>query len=210
MINAFTAIMAPDPGISLPEAFDRVASGKDRLYNALLEHLKDQGIGFRRDEVRVGSAKKWLKQLSGVLFFVEPYRKLFKDRGRELPDSPVHGEYNDPRSHGHAVKRLDSSMLRAHIDTLGRFIGPGAFMTKRKPWKPIAKVVETMIECFEAQVTEMRKTTGSVRRAHSSMVPVRTSADCVDLTSVEVSEQYPQPFQKECKIVEDALEEAGM
>lgn len=208
--NAFSVMMVPDPGVSLPKPVDSVVSGKDNLFNALLKHLQHQGIGFRRDEVGDGSAKKWLRQITDALFFVEPYRKVFKDRGRALPVSPVAGQYNNPRAHGHTIKRLDSAKLRGHMDNLSRFVGPGAFMSKRKPWKPIAEIVEKMIICFEGQVNEMRKTTMSVQRAHSSMIPIRTTADCVDLDSVEVCEKYPQAFENECKLVEKSLEEAGM
>ena len=198
MVNAFTAMMAPDPGISLPKRLSNVSSGRDRLYNDLLVHLKDNGIGFRRDEVHQGSASRWLKQLAGVFFFVEPYRKLFEDRGRKLPDSPLEGQYNDPRSHGHAVKRLEAARLRGHIEALNRFIGPGAFMEKRKSWKPFREMVERMLQCFDQQVTEMSERLDSVKRAHSSMVPVRTTADCVDVMSLEVCQQYPPAFE-ECQ-----------
>ena len=35
---------------------------------------------------------RWLKQLCQVLFYVEPFKKRFEDRGHELPEHPLGSE----------------------------------------------------------------------------------------------------------------------
>ena len=100
--------------------------------------LKDRNCGWRRDEVQRVDAKRWLKQLCQVLFYVEPFKKRFEDRGHELPEHPLGSErvYNNPRAHGHCTQpsKLDAKRLLGYSKNLISLCQDGGFLEKRSAW----------------------------------------------------------------------------
>ena len=179
--------------------------------------MKEKQCGWRRDEVSSGDAKRWLKTLCQVIFYLEPFKKRFNERGFGLPDEmPAIDNskvYNNPRSHGHTTPaQLDMKRLSGYVKNLSALCTCGGFLEKRKAWKWFADPIKAMLQSMTSMVSDMKKTNMKVQAAHSSLTQARSNSDSINLswiTIVSTPESYPQAYRRECEALEAALDSAG-
>ena len=94
-------------------------NGNDRLYNGVLENLKQRGLQWRPDEVE-SSGVNFVKSLTEVLWYIDGHHSTLSSRGFLIPPSFASFQgYNIPELSKHR-KRTLSNMSRDALHALAQ------------------------------------------------------------------------------------------
>ena len=92
---------------------------KDKLYNVVIENLKQCGLQWRADEVE-SSGVNFAKSLTEVLCYIDGHHTTFSNRGCHIPPCFANfQEYNVPELSKHR-KHASSNMSTATLHALAQ------------------------------------------------------------------------------------------
>lgn len=118
--NAFSVLMSNEQ--LLPEAILSPKNNFDRLYNSLIDLMKENKLGWSRS-LLTSTGCKFTKCLTSALWHVTCHHQFFKDRSAAIPDIfAKFSNMNDYAKKKKSKPRLQSSSLKTYIEELSAFL----------------------------------------------------------------------------------------
>ena len=155
-------------------------TNRDKLKNAFVTLLDEQGLGWSPDSVET-TGKKFVDVMADVLWYLDGHEKTLMDRGIAVPSlyAGLSG-YNRPESHGHKRIPMETTKVRTLSQNLFR-ISEEPWLS-RKMWSSINGTVKDLaanLSSYCDYLDEQRKKSND---RHLSPVLVRASPEAEKFT----------------------------
>ena len=171
-------------------SFIQERNKKDKLYNAIVDCLKQKCLQWRSDEVDTLGVN-FVKSLTEVLWYIDGHHATFSSRGYHIPSSfATFQGYNVPELSKHR-KRTSSNMsattLHALAEKLFRLLHSNYFM--RGGWGTMREECEVLAHSLQKYALMLQEKNKCMKEVHSSPIPWRSIAKGLDVYYLKPTKQ---------------------
>ena len=165
---------------------------KDKLYNAVVENLKNRGLQWRSDEVE-SSGVNFVKSLTEVLWYIDGHHATFSSRGYQIP--PCFADFqgfNIPEVSKHrkrAACNMSAATLEALAQKLFRLLQANYFL--REGWSIMRGECEELAHSVQMYAQTLQEKNKAMKTVHSSPTPWRSIAKGLDLFFLKPTRSLP-------------------
>lgn len=188
--DAFAVLMASQCERRLPsKAEGDKLRGDQRVRNTLIELLAAMSIGWSPDMVgTVG--ERCVKFLSASLWYIDPCRHQFHERGIVIPSALDHFEgFNDWKAKKEKKPQLSVEGLNLHLTNLTHLLQQS--WLHRSSFKQLHDIIQGLANSFDKYRTYLQQQRDSSVVNRSSLTPCRTISESIEL--------FPVPVVTHCK-----------
>ena len=134
--SAFMVLMSRE--LIRPDLIQNPKNNFDRMYNKLLELLREQKLGWQRS--MLPTAQRFVKCLVSLLWHITCHHTFFKERAASIPE--IFGKFSDMNDYAKKKKakpQLQSKSLNESIEELSTYLVQPWF--HRKVFENFARLV---------------------------------------------------------------------
>ena len=154
------------------------------MFNDFIDLLGAMNIGWTPDLVN-SVGEKCVKVIVSALWYTDPCRKQFIKRSIHLPTALDQFQgYNDWKAKKQKKPQLSFDGLNLHLDHLSQLINQLWLLNPR--FKELYDIVSQLADGFNKYRTYLKQQNNSVKVAHSSLTPIRTISESIELVRVPV------------------------
>ena len=165
---------------------------KDKLYNAVVENLKNRGLQWRSDEVE-SSGVNFVKSLTEVLWYIDGHHATFSSRGYQIPSCFADFQgFNIPEVSKHrkrAACNMSAATLEAQAQKLFRLLQANYFL--REGWSIMRGECEELAHSVQMYAQTLQEKIKDMKTVHSSPTPWRSIAKGLDLFFLKPTRSLP-------------------
>ena len=158
--------------------------GDQQLRNAVIDVLVKLKIGWSPDSIEIG--EKFVNQLTGTLWYLDPHHERLASRGIHLPDEVADLQgFNDWQRKKIKQPAMSSANLDGHIQSLSRTLTQ-PWLAKRE-YAQLKSLTEKIVVCMHDYKVYLDQKNEMVKASHEQDVPVRVISDVIEVRILEAS-----------------------
>ena len=174
---------------SLPKRIEKEKmSKKDNLYNAVLEFLTKENVGWNQLDVD-GVGIRFVSALVDTLWYIDGHHQVFEKQGLKIPDvfSPFVG-YNVPEASKHrkrSATNMSECTIHSHAALLFGCL-QGIYWAQPK-FAKLKQATEELAGCLSRYGDYLRSQNKHMKQSHASSTSIRQLSDSLSLKIIKKS-----------------------